>query len=88
MHFLWKLPVANLELLQKKSLNYKVEAGSMNKEIEVPTSKSFANRLLILAAISKSEITLNNLPLSSDVEIMIECLKKLGLQIIETKNYY
>jgi len=60
---------------------FKVTAYPLNKEMEVPSSKSYANRLLILAAINKSDITIENIPLSSDVMTMISCLRKIGLLI-------
>ncbi len=60
---------------------FKVGAYPLNKKMEVPSSKSYANRLLILAAINKSDITIENIPLSSDVRTMITCLKKIGLDI-------
>ena len=52
-----------------------------NKTCEVPSSKSYANRLLILAALNPRSIEVKNLPLSSDVEAMIACLREVGLEI-------
>lgn len=52
-----------------------------HKKISVPTSKSRANRMLFLAAITPGEITLTNVPGSSDVMDMIQSLEKVGLQI-------
>src|SRR3989339_1533417 len=49
--------------------------------IVVPTSKSYANRLLILAATDPREIHLKNLPPSSDVTAMIRCLQQVGVII-------
>lgn len=60
-------------------------ALTFNKVIKVPSSKSYANRLLILAAIKKTPVEVQNLPLSSDVETMISCLRDVGL-IIETSE--
>ena len=60
---------------------FKVAAAAINKEIEVPSSKSYANRLLVLAAISKEDVFVENLPLSTDVTLMIECLQLIGLNI-------
>lgn len=57
-----------------------------NKTIQVPSSKSYANRLLILAAINPNPIEVTNLPLSSDVETMISCLKEVGLEIEQTSQ--
>lgn len=48
---------------------------------KIPGSKSYANRLLVLAAIKKENVVLENVPESSDVTSMIECLTKIGLNI-------
>lgn len=65
---------------------FNVSQAPFTKTIDVPSSKSYANRLLILAAIKDTPVGVRNLPLSSDVETMIECLKKVGLDISETNN--
>lgn len=54
--------------------------------MEISYSKSFANRALILAAIFPEKVTLENIPLSRDVEILISCLKKIGLIIEINQN--
>ncbi len=51
------------------------------KKIEVPTSKSYANRILTLSAISDEEIKVKNLPHSTDVLTLINCLMEIGLEI-------
>jgi 3-phosphoshikimate 1-carboxyvinyltransferase len=56
------------------------------KSINVPTSKSFANRALILAAISDEAITLHSMPKSTDVINMIRCLRQIGLDIVEQED--
>jgi 3-phosphoshikimate 1-carboxyvinyltransferase len=61
--------------------NYLVEPNIFDKEISVPTSKSYANRLLILAAIDKKDIDIMGLPNSTDVLTMIDCLKCIGLEV-------
>lgn len=65
---------------------FKVTSKPFEKTIEVPSSKSYANRLLILAAIKDTPVGVRNLPLSTDVETMIDCLKKVGLDISSTIN--
>ena len=60
---------------------YSVKPEQLEKSLVVPTSKSYANRLLILAAIDKSEVTLKNLPESTDVINMLKCFKEIGLDI-------
>lgn len=51
------------------------------KRINVPSSKSFANRALILSALYPNDIQLLNLPESSDVINMLNCLSAIGLTI-------
>ena len=51
------------------------------KRLLVPTSKSYANRLLILGAIDPGPVELIDLPSSSDVEAMLRCLVEVGLNI-------
>ncbi len=63
-----------------------VKHKPFSKSIEVPTSKSYANRLLILGALSTNSFSIENLPLSTDVETMISCLKKIGLIIKQEQN--
>lgn len=66
---------------------FKTQANrDFNKKIKVPTSKSFANRALILAAISDEEVTLHSMPASSDVKNMIRCLRQIGLEIEERED--
>ena len=57
-----------------------------NTNIIIDGDKSISIRTLMLASwgIEKSKIT--NLPNSEDVNSTINCLKKLGVQIIKKKN--
>lgn len=64
----------------KNSL-YKVEPGSFHAQIELPTSKSHANRALIIGAIRGGGFKVNYLPHSTDVLTMLDCLEKVGLKI-------
>lgn len=63
-----------------------VESGPFSKTVEVPYSKSAANRILILAAIAEGPVTIKGIPLSSDVLNLIIALKKIGLTFEETQN--
>lgn len=65
---------------------FKVSQSTFDKVIEVPSSKSYANRLLILASIIETPVEVKNLPLSSDVDIMMSCLKEVGLVLEETSE--
>lgn len=60
---------------------YKVEPGSFHAEIELPTSKSYANRALIIGAIRGGGFRINYLPQSTDVQTMLDCLEQVGLKI-------
>jgi len=69
----------------KNSL-YKVEPGSFHAVIELPTSKSHANRALIIGAIRGGGFKINHLPDSTDVLTMLDCLEKAGLKIRRTDS--
>ncbi len=49
--------------------------------IEIPGSKSYTNRALVMAALTKGPVTLLNPLYSDDTEAMIACLRTLGLRI-------
>ena len=50
----------------------------MDKVITLPGSKYLANRLLILAALSESATTLDNMPHNEDIDTSIKGLSLLG----------
>lgn len=52
----------------------------------MPSSKSYANRALILAAQSHHPIIINNVPSASDVSNLICCLVKIGLKITQNDD--
>lgn len=60
---------------------YNVAPGIYPKSLAVPTSKSYANRLLVLAALAPEQVTISNLSPSTDVVTMINSLKEIGLEI-------
>ena len=64
----------------------KLSPGLLINNVLVPSSKSYANRALIIAAVSSKEITLGNLPHASDVTILLNCFRKLGLDIHESSD--
>lgn len=59
----------------------KLEPGLLPEIVNLPRSKSHANRALILSAVSKKNITLSHVPESTDVTFLVQALKKLGLSI-------
>jgi 3-phosphoshikimate 1-carboxyvinyltransferase len=61
--------------------NLTINKGSLKPKILIPPSKSYANRALIVAAVKKEKVGLKNLPKATDVSILIDCLKGLGLNI-------
>lgn len=63
-----------------------VKKGSLRSKVQIPTSKSYANRALILAAVSGRRISLHNLPEASDVKILVDCLSHVGFKIERNKN--
>jgi 3-phosphoshikimate 1-carboxyvinyltransferase len=50
--------------------------------VTIPGSKSITNRALVLAAISRAPVTLMGALWSEDTQVMVECLKKLGFEVI------
>ncbi len=63
-----------------------VSSGDFTKSLKIPTSKSYANRLLILASTFPGETTIEALPKATDVLTLINCLKKIGLEINEVQS--
>jgi 3-phosphoshikimate 1-carboxyvinyltransferase len=53
----------------------------VNTTIELPGSKSYTNRALVMSALTKGPVTLYNPLYSEDTEIMIGCLRSMGLKI-------
>lgn len=51
------------------------------KTIEMPGSKSYTNRALIMAVLTRGVVVLHNPLYSEDTEAMIHCLQTLGLRI-------
>src|SRR5690606_35936529 len=58
-----------------------IKKGKIKDTIRIPTSKSYGNRALILASLYKDSVIIKDLPQASDVTILIDCLKKIGLEI-------
>ena len=56
------------------------------KTIEIPGSKSYTNRALLMATLTKNPVTIHNPLESHDTIAMIDCLMKLGIEIEKTKN--
>ncbi len=65
---------------------YSISSGPIKSEIILPRSKSYANRLLILSALSKTETVLSHLPDVDDVIFLTEALRKIGIKIIKKEH--
>lgn len=65
----------------------KLTSANLPHSVQCPTSKSYAARALILAALSKETKILTNIPLAQDTKDLIRCLKEIGLDIqLEEEN--
>lgn len=51
--------------------------------VQLPGSKSISNRALLLAALSEPHVVLKGLLKSEDTELMVNCLRKLGVVVEE-----
>ena len=54
--------------------------------IEIPGSKSYANRALVISALAKGTTVLDNLPSCDDTKYMLEAIKTLGAQVENISN--
>ncbi|MCK5884521.1 MAG: hypothetical protein KAG61_12595, partial [Bacteriovoracaceae bacterium] len=57
-----------------------------NKDICVPSSKSYSNRALILGAVSSDSVRINNLSESTDVLNMLRCFGQIGIKFEQHQN--
>jgi 3-phosphoshikimate 1-carboxyvinyltransferase len=59
----------------------KLNLKGLTFDVKVPSSKSLANRALVLAALSKGEFSLKGDFEAEDIQLMIEALRKMGIGI-------
>lgn len=64
----------------------KIDKGELHETVNLPSSKSYANRALILASLHSAPFTLINLPHSSDVTHLVSALKELDLDITQSDH--
>jgi 3-phosphoshikimate 1-carboxyvinyltransferase len=64
----------------------KITLSSLDTVVHCPTSKSYANRALIMASLKNESIKLNDLPESQDVKDLLSLLDSLGLKISGDKE--
>lgn len=62
-------------------MNIVVTPSFFHKTIKIPTSKSYANRLLILSALYPEDFILHDVNLCEDVAYLVSALKKIGIEI-------
>lgn len=59
----------------------KIEKGALAQKVNVPSSKSYANRVLILAALKDAPFKITNISDCTDVLMLIDALKKVGVKV-------
>ena len=68
--------------MNSKSLPFKVQASKVfDKKLSIPTSKSHANRALIVGALRGQNFKVHQVPESTDVQNLISCLETMGVLI-------
>lgn len=72
--------------MSSENLKFKVEPREFNGIVDVPSSKSFANRAIILGCLCPEVVEITNLPLSHDVTNLLNCLARVGLRIVDIEN--
>ena len=63
-------------------------SGKIEGEIEVPGDKSITHRALIFGAICKGDVTVYNPLKSQDCKATVDCLRKLGVEIIQKEEKF
>jgi len=58
----------------------------VTKTIEIPGSKSYTNRALLMSALTENPVTIKNPLKSDDTAAMIACLKTLGITVKENEK--
>jgi len=69
-----------------KSIKILPLTKSIKAEVSIPGSKSYTNRALLMAAMTDQNVKIVNPLISDDTEAMIECLRRLGLKIMQKDN--
>ncbi|MBU3191491.1 3-phosphoshikimate 1-carboxyvinyltransferase [Clostridium bowmanii] len=58
-----------------------IQPFSLNGKVKIPPSKSLCHRVIIAAALSNGQCTINNISMSEDIIATCEIMEKLGAQI-------
>lgn len=61
-----------------------IPAQNISGEVDIPGSKSYTNRSLVIASLIEGPVSIKNYLESDDTRVMIDCLKQLGIEIKET----
>jgi 3-phosphoshikimate 1-carboxyvinyltransferase len=59
----------------------------ITKTLTIPGSKSYTNRALFIAALTKNPVTISNPLRSTDTKAMSDCLQQLGITINHADNH-
>ena len=62
-------------------MKLKIIKGEIKKSLNLPSSKSWANRFLIAAAIQKGETIIQNISSSTDVKKSLNAFSQMSLDI-------
>ena len=68
------------------SIEIQPASGPVDFTIRPPGSKSITNRALLCAAMANGQSVLAGALASEDTRVMIQCLRGLGIQIVESDN--
>jgi len=69
------------------SITLSPRSKSINANLNLPGSKSIANRVLLMAAIAHGTSVIHNIPdVSEDVRLMLEAIQKLGVRVNKIGN--
>ena len=67
-------------------MNATIEAGPLSGELDAPSSKSAAHRLLVCAAFAPGLTDVSCATSSDDIEATASCLEALGARIARTRG--
>jgi|TARA_Y100000310_G_scaffold22431_1_gene21526 3-phosphoshikimate 1-carboxyvinyltransferase len=62
--------------------------NKLNAEVEIPGSKSYTNRALLVSALANGKSIIRNPLISDDTKYMISALREFGIKIIRKINYF
>lgn len=69
-----------------KSIN--ISSANLAPDVECPSSKSYSNRALILAALEPNDVTIENLADCDDTRHLVSALRELGLKLVDERGSF